>query len=83
MMLKNPHGFMHTHALPPPLTAIEVDSQNETSRIHALMMAQPHPPPVEEYDDEAQPCPVSSGIFPLYPPEQAVTELLSGNYHRR
>jgi hypothetical protein len=35
-----PHGFFHTHDLLPPLTAIEVESQDETRRIHALMMGQ-------------------------------------------
>ena len=32
-----PHGFMHTHDILEALTPIEVESQNETHRMHALM----------------------------------------------
>ena len=32
-----PHGFMHTHDILEALTPIEVESQNETCRMHALM----------------------------------------------
>ena len=37
-----------THNLLPQLTATEVDAQNEKRRIHARMMAQAHPSPVEK-----------------------------------
>ena len=49
-----PDGFHHAHDLLPPLTAMQVEAQKETRCIHALMMAQPHPPPVEEQDANAQ-----------------------------